>query len=76
MKFLNRVKNRAIWFIKDDSGADLLEWCAIVVFAVVLIGVIKGIVDIVRARMTTAETYVNSNFDVEKMLENNSTTTP
>ena len=68
MKLLNRFKNRAIHFIKDDDGADLLEICAGIVFAIVLIVVVKGIIDSVSNSMDQAGDAINEQFDPSQWI--------
>lgn len=77
MKLLNRFKNRAIHFIKDDDGADLLEICAGIVFAIVLIVVVKGIIDSVSNSMDQAGDAINEQFDPSQWINGgNGGTTP
>lgn len=77
MKFLNRFKNRAIHFIKDDDGADLLEICAGIVFAIVLIVVVKGIIDSVSDSMSQAGDAIDNQFDPSQWISGgNSNPTP
>lgn len=73
MKILTEIKDRAVRFIRDDDGADLLEICAGIVFALVLIVVVHGIITNVSNTMDTAGEKVNEEFK-EAMSINPSTT--
>lgn len=69
MKFFTGFKNRAIRFIKDDDGADLLEICAGIVFALILIIGVKAIFDNISGSMDAAGETIEEQFDPANWLD-------
>lgn len=67
-KKITCLKERIYRFIHDEDGADLLEVCAGIVFAVMLIVVVKGIIEAAASNMSDAQGIIDNQFDMSGWL--------
>lgn len=60
---MNSIKNYTKRFLKEDSGAELIEWAIIVAIAVILVGVAFKLVTDMSGYMEGADESLNSTFE-------------